>query len=125
MEDQGLSREEARVILKSLTQLRDQGVPWEKIEMVKDMLIQRDPKLVEWVRQATRQKRRMAEHLLELVTRMGSPSTTTGDAVDPFDISILRKQFGLDEYQAKCALAHCGNDFVSAILYLDANESSP
>ncbi|CAK4568433.1 unnamed protein product [Aphanomyces euteiches] len=61
MEDQGLSREEARVILKSLTQLRDQGVPWEKIEMVKDMLIQRDPKLVEWVRQATRQKRRMAE----------------------------------------------------------------
>ncbi|KAG9412444.1 hypothetical protein AC1031_015357 [Aphanomyces cochlioides] len=74
--------------------------------MVKDMLIQRDPKLVEWVRQATRHKRRMAERtgistalpchcgkidLLELVTRMGSPSTT-GDPVDPFDVSILRKQ---------------------------------
>ncbi|KAG9412445.1 hypothetical protein AC1031_015357 [Aphanomyces cochlioides] len=124
MEDQGLSHEEARVILKSLSQLRDQGVPREKIEMVKDMLIQRDPKLVEWVRQATRHKRRMAEHLLELVTRMGSPSTT-GDPVDPFDVSILRKQFGLDEDQAKRALAHCGNDFVAAILYLDAKESSP
>ncbi|KAG9412446.1 hypothetical protein AC1031_015357 [Aphanomyces cochlioides] len=107
--------------------------------MVKDMLIQRDPKLVEWVRQATRHKRRMAERtgistalpchcgkidLLELVTRMGSPSTT-GDPVDPFDVSILRKQFGLDEDQAKRALAHCGNDFVAAILYLDAKESSP
>ncbi|KAF0689984.1 Aste57867_18628 [Aphanomyces stellatus] len=128
----GFTREEVTEVLQSLSQLKHVGVSKVKIQALKDKLIERDPCLVEQVREAKAGQRSLAEHLMEYLSNASTPRPSAGPAPrtstidataiasDPFDVSILVKQFGIDEAAAIAVLGQCSNDFVEAILYLDA-----